>query len=122
MNKYRRSSAAGELGPADIGCGRYWESDVVNATAVVASGTPAAADLLLAHEVRRALEWDSVAPDERIQTTISNGWVTLQGSVDHMADGMDAERAVRGLVDVKGVTNLIEVGWIGNGATGLRAC
>src|SRR4051794_35943003 len=53
--------------------------DVVNALGVVVSGTPVAADLVLAHEVRRALEWDSFAPDEKIHTTIRGGWVTLTG-------------------------------------------
>lgn len=94
--------------------------DVVDAVGVVVSGTPAAADLVLLHSVRRALEWESFAPDERIQTTVANGWITLRGSVDHVADASDAQRAVRLLAEVKGVTNLLEVGWMGRRAAALN--
>jgi osmotically-inducible protein OsmY len=109
----RRAAASAQQVPGVL--------DVVNALGVVVSAAPAAQDLVLAHAVRRALEWDSFAPDERIHATVCGGWVTLEGSVDHLADGADAERAVRELVDVRGVTNLIEVGWIGAGAHGRRA-
>jgi osmotically-inducible protein OsmY len=83
--------------------------DVVDALGVVSRGTPAPADVMLARAVRRALEWDSIAPDERIHATVTRGWVTLDGSVEHSADAADAERAVRALAGTKGVTNRIEV-------------
>jgi osmotically-inducible protein OsmY len=64
---------------------------------------------VLAHLVRRALEWDSFAPDERIGLTVANGWATLTGCVANQAASADAERAVRQIDEVRGVTNLLEV-------------
>ena len=43
----------------------------------------------------------------RIQSTVSDGWVTLEGSVDVWHQREDAARAVRGLTGVRGVTNLV---------------
>jgi osmotically-inducible protein OsmY len=94
--------------------------DVVDGLGVVVSAGPAQADAALAREVRRAIEWESFAPDERIRAVVSKGWVTLHGSVDHLADAEDAERAVRRLVEARGVTNLMEVGWLGSDVVGLR--
>jgi osmotically-inducible protein OsmY len=41
--------------------------------------------------------------------TVSQGWVTLKGEVEHVFQVRDAERAVRRHAGVKGVTNLIGV-------------
>jgi osmotically-inducible protein OsmY len=57
----------------------------------------------------RALEWDALVPIERLDVTISKGWVTLKGDVEWQFQKMDAERVVRRLAGVKGVTNLITV-------------
>jgi osmotically-inducible protein OsmY len=57
----------------------------------------------------RALEWDAVVPTERIKVTVSKGWVTLEGQVDWAFQRDDAERAIRRLTGVRGVTNLITV-------------
>jgi osmotically-inducible protein OsmY len=48
-------------------------------------------------------------PDERIRSTISDGWVKLEGTVDEYREREDAERAVRYLLGVRGVRNLIAV-------------
>ena len=63
----------------------------------------------IAHAVRHALEWDVFVPDERIRSTVSDGWVTLEGDVDCWSEREDAERAVRNLAGVCGVSNDIEV-------------
>jgi osmotically-inducible protein OsmY len=57
----------------------------------------------------RALEWDAFIPVENIEVTVSNGWVTLRGGVEWELQRKDAERAVRRLTGVKGVSNLITV-------------
>jgi len=57
----------------------------------------------------RALEWDAGIPDDRIQVTVSKGWVTLRGEVEWQFQRQDAERVVRRLTGVTGVTNLITV-------------
>jgi osmotically-inducible protein OsmY len=63
----------------------------------------------LAKAVRSALKWDAFVPDDRITTTVSNGDVTLQGSVDTWYQRSEAERAVHRLTGVRVVTNQITV-------------
>ncbi len=83
--------------------------DVANHIEVKMAGKAARSDTDLAHAVRRALEWDALVDDQRIHSTVSNGWVTLGGTLDRIREREDAERAVRHLVGVRGVTNSIEV-------------
>jgi osmotically-inducible protein OsmY len=56
-----------------------------------------------------ALEWNASVPNDRIRVKVENGWVTLEGDVDFYFQREAAERAVRTLWGVKGVTNLITV-------------
>ena len=48
-------------------------------------------------------------PVEKLDVTVSKGWVTLKGEVEWQFQKQDAERVVRRLSRVKGVTNLITV-------------
>ena len=48
-------------------------------------------------------------PADRVRITVSSGFVTLEGDVDWQYERDAAERAVRNLVGVKGVSNLIRV-------------
>ncbi|MGZ3675646.1 MAG: BON domain-containing protein, partial [Ktedonobacterales bacterium] len=57
----------------------------------------------------RALEWDALVPLENIKVAVSKGWVTLEGEVEWQYQKEDAERVVRRLAGVRGVTNLITV-------------
>jgi osmotically-inducible protein OsmY len=57
----------------------------------------------------RALEWDAGVPIDKLDVTVSKGWVTLKGEVEWQHQKEDAERVVRRLTGVKGVTNLIIV-------------
>jgi osmotically-inducible protein OsmY len=57
----------------------------------------------------RALEWDAFIPIEKLDVTVSRGWVTLKGEVDWRYQREDAYDVVRRLAGVKGVTNLIVV-------------
>lgn len=66
-------------------------------------------DTDIAQAVRSALEWDVLVPDERIQSTVSGGWVTLGGDVTCLREREDAERAVLRLAGVVGVSNKIAV-------------
>jgi osmotically-inducible protein OsmY len=66
-------------------------------------------DADIAAAALRALEWDSAIPDNKIQVTVSKGWVTLRGQVEWQFQRQDAERVVRRLTGVNGVTNLITV-------------
>src|SRR6202171_2981182 len=57
----------------------------------------------------RALEWDAFVPVDKLDITVSKGWVTLKGEVEWQFQKQDAERVVRRLSGVKGVVNLISV-------------
>src|ERR1700686_5047018 len=56
-----------------------------------------------------ALEWDAFVPSDKVQVTVSKGWVTLRGEVEWQYQREDAERVVGRLAGVKGLTNLIIV-------------
>ncbi len=56
-----------------------------------------------------AVEWNTLVPSARVTVRVENGWVTLRGQVDYDYERRAAERAVRYLEGVRGVTNLIEV-------------
>jgi osmotically-inducible protein OsmY len=63
----------------------------------------------IAEAAVNALRWDVQVPDERIQVTVHEGWVTLEGDVDYWYQKQAAERDVRSLQGVKGVINNIRV-------------
>jgi len=54
-----------------------------------------------------ALTWNISVPHDRIKLKVDKGWVTLEGDVDWYYQKEAAERAVRHLTGVKGVSNLI---------------
>lgn len=56
-----------------------------------------------------ALRWNTVIPREKVHVTVDKGWITLDGEVEWHHQKQEAERAVRGLWGVKGVSNLITV-------------
>lgn len=66
-------------------------------------------DADIAAAATRALQWDAFVPIERLDVTVSRGWVTLQGEVEWQYQRRAAERAVRRLSGVRGVTNLVAV-------------
>ena len=66
-------------------------------------------DADLAEAAIHALEWDAAIPSDKVKVTVSKGWVTLRGEVEWQFQRQDAERVVRRLTGVKGVTNLIMV-------------
>jgi osmotically-inducible protein OsmY len=83
--------------------------DVANDIMVKAAGGLTRTDTEIAQAVRRALEWDVFVPEEKITSTVTDGWVTLDGAVDTWSQRNDAERAVRNLTGVKLVLNKITV-------------
>jgi osmotically-inducible protein OsmY len=66
-------------------------------------------DQEIAQTVRNALTWDVYVPDNQIRSTVSGGWVTLEGKVERWQEREDAGRCVERLSGVLGVTNKIEV-------------
>lgn len=63
----------------------------------------------LARRVLETLRWHVSVPDERIKPTVEDGWVVLEGDVTWHFQRSWAERAVRHLSGVRGVTNRIDV-------------
>jgi len=70
---------------------------------------PEHTDADIAAAVLNALRWDAAIPTDKVNVTVSEGWVTLKGEIDYYFQKIDAERAVRRITGVKGVTNLITV-------------
>ena len=66
-------------------------------------------DVDIAAAAVRALESDAMVPVDKLDVTVSKGWVTLKGEVEWQYQKQDAERVVRRLSGVRGVTNLILV-------------
>ncbi len=56
-----------------------------------------------------ALEWDAFVPVDTLDLTVSTGWITIEGAVEWEFQRRSAERAVRRLTGVRGVSNLITV-------------
>jgi osmotically-inducible protein OsmY len=63
----------------------------------------------IARSVANALAWNTSVPPDSIKAVVSQGWVTLEGTVERYYQKDAAERAVRYLRGVKGVTNNIVV-------------
>ena len=72
-------------------------------------GTDERTDAEIAIAAGRALEWDSFVPAERLDVTVANGWVMLRGEVEYGFQRRTAERELRRLRGVRGLTNLVEV-------------
>ncbi|RYF83727.1 MAG: BON domain-containing protein [Comamonadaceae bacterium] len=65
------------------------------------------AEIALAAE--RALEWNVLVPNDRIHLMVEKGWLTLNGEVEWDYQRSAAEIAVRDLIGVTGVSNLVKV-------------
>lgn len=82
---------------------------VANDVEVRLPGSAERTDADIAAAAARALDWDALIPPGRAKVTVSKGWVTLDGTVEWQFQRRAAERAVRRLTGVRGVTNLIKV-------------
>jgi len=65
-------------------------------------------DTDIAEAAVAALKWNVNVPKD-VKVTVEDGWVTLDGLVDWEYNKRTAERAIRDLVGVRGVTNLIRI-------------
>jgi osmotically-inducible protein OsmY len=101
----------------------YWEKLAAERAAARVSGVRAVVNELeirlpyasertdedIARAAVNALEWTISVPSERIKVKVSKGWITLEGNVEWQFQKSAAEKAVRYLTGVKGVSNLIDV-------------
>lgn len=104
VSSYARKFAAQEAAHRVAGV-----FDVANDIEVKPVDLFARTDTEIAGAVRSALEWDALVPNEQIISTVSGGWVTLEGDVDYWREREDAERAILRLAGVVGVINKITI-------------
>jgi osmotically-inducible protein OsmY len=64
-------------------------------------------DTEIAQAVESALAWNAVLPKEAIKVKVDKAWVTLSGEVDWDYQRQSAEKAVRALTGLRGLTNLL---------------
>jgi osmotically-inducible protein OsmY len=67
------------------------------------------ADPDIARAALEHLRWNISVPHDRIQVKVEKGWITLQGEVQWQYQKEAAEKAVRNLTGVKGMTSLIRL-------------
>jgi len=82
---------------------------VANDIEVRLPGSSDRTDSDIAAAAVRTLQWDNLVPSGKINVTVSKGWVTLKGEVEWQFQRDAAERDVRKLWGVKGVSNFISV-------------
>ncbi len=83
--------------------------DVADDVQVKLPGSLRRTDTDIARDVRFALEWDVLVPDQDIRSTVSEGLVTLEGQVHTLSQKDDAASAIRSLRGVRGVNNWLTV-------------
>lgn len=64
-------------------------------------------DSEIAAAAESALKWHSLVPEDRLQVKVEKGWVTLKGEVDWEYQRRNAEKAIRPLTGVVGVSSAI---------------
>ena len=82
---------------------------VANDIAVRLPCTSARPDPDIARAALHALTWHTSLPANAIHVVVENGWVKLSGDVDWYFQKEEAERVIRDLRGVRGVTSLILV-------------
>jgi osmotically-inducible protein OsmY len=87
----------------------YGAKAVANDIEVKILGSSQRSDTDIAAAALSALKWDTTVQEDRIKVTVRNGWITLEGAVDWWYQKDTAERAVRNLTGVIGLTSQITV-------------
>lgn len=73
------------------------------------AGLAARNDTKIAAAVRTAITWDAAAPEDRIESVVRGGVVSLKGTVDHWYQRASVVSAVTRLLGVTGVNDYIVV-------------
>jgi osmotically-inducible protein OsmY len=82
---------------------------VANEIDVVLPTSAERSDEEIAAAAAQAIASDTLLEHQDLKVTVANGWVTLSGQVEWNYQKEEAERLVRQLYGVKGVTSLISV-------------
>lgn len=83
--------------------------DVANDIVVIPPDSPTITDTDIATAIRTELRWNAFVQDNLIRSTVSNGWVTLDGTTESLRQREDVEKAIHDLDGVRGVINHITV-------------
>ena len=81
---------------------------VANELKVTLAGAPRD-DSDIARAIAHILEWNVQIPEGKVHARVQNGWVTLDGEVEHEYQRREVERMVRHVRGVTGVLNSITV-------------
>jgi len=90
--------------------GVYGVRGVANDLNVRLPGALERSDTDIAQAAVNTLTWNTQVPSDRVTVAVSDGWVTLRGTVDWQYQKDAAERGVRNLTGVRGITNDMTVG------------
>jgi osmotically-inducible protein OsmY len=104
VDSYAKKLAAREAAHRVVGV-----LDVADDIQVKWPGSVERTDTEIAKAVRASLEWDAFVPHQNILSTVTEGFVTLEGEVSTLREKLDAEAAVRNLSGVHGVRNRLHV-------------
>jgi osmotically-inducible protein OsmY len=102
------SSYAEKLAAARAAERVYGVKAVANDLKVKLSGSPRD-DSDIARAIAHILEWNVQIPEGHVRARVENGWVTLNGEVEHDFQRHEVERMVRNVRGVIGVTDAITV-------------
>jgi osmotically-inducible protein OsmY len=87
----------------------YGVKAVANEIEVRLPGSSVRTDDDIAADAVKALQSNVLVPADRIKVTVRNAWVTLEGEVDWQFQRDEAERSVRNLRGVLGISDMITV-------------
>ena len=82
---------------------------IANDIKVEPEGSLKQSDKDIATAAIAALKWDYEVPDGKVKVVVNDGWITLDGTVDWQFQRDAADRCVRYLRGVVGVTNEISI-------------
>ncbi|HTL07231.1 MAG TPA: BON domain-containing protein [Chitinophagaceae bacterium] len=70
---------------------------------------PVKTDAEIAKEALHAIQWNNELPANKIQISVENGWVTLEGQLQRNDQKKSLHNAIKNLPGIRGVTNNIEI-------------
>jgi len=87
----------------------YGVRAVANDIEVKIPGPHQRTDSEIAAAALNALKWNAAVPEEKIQVTVRDSWITLEGILEGQHQKEAADQSVRKLIGARGVTNLIVI-------------
>ena len=85
----------------------YGVQAVANDLEVLLPGSSERGDADIAAAALNVLKWNTSIPQNALKVIVSNGYVTLEGQLDWAYQKVIAERVVRNLIGVRGLSSLI---------------